>query len=274
MFLSRNYSVFAWYCCDRKSRAAYTQSFALWQQATIEFACHDHSIIACSRHTYEWCCSSRTSRSLWITHSTQHLRRGCNSIINKAHFYEVCNVTFVQQPSLTLWILVKINGLTNFTHRLLFKVWASLGWNNSCTPLCNSLIFSHLFGVFFVPTTQLPILVYPFTRFSIKCQRPCIDLEQWFSTWSRWTTDAPPGISSGLQSSINRSWNIPFSSLTYVQYRFSTDCSWGVSKAKWSVGHLFWKDGPWAKKGYNHWPRARAVEPILKFQAPAPAPGI
>jgi len=31
------------YCCDRKSWAAYAQSFALWQQATIEFTCHDHS---------------------------------------------------------------------------------------------------------------------------------------------------------------------------------------------------------------------------------------
>ena len=38
------------YCCDRKSLAAYAQSFALWQQATVEFTCHDHSIIACSRH--------------------------------------------------------------------------------------------------------------------------------------------------------------------------------------------------------------------------------
>jgi len=32
------------YCCDRKSRAAYAQSFELWQQATIEFTCHDHSL--------------------------------------------------------------------------------------------------------------------------------------------------------------------------------------------------------------------------------------
>jgi len=31
------------YCCDRKSRAAYAQSFALSQQATVEFTCHDHS---------------------------------------------------------------------------------------------------------------------------------------------------------------------------------------------------------------------------------------
>ena len=33
---------FSWYCCDRKSRAAYAQSFVLWQQATIEFTSHDH----------------------------------------------------------------------------------------------------------------------------------------------------------------------------------------------------------------------------------------
>jgi len=31
------------YCCDRKSQVTYAQSFALWQQATIEFTCHDHS---------------------------------------------------------------------------------------------------------------------------------------------------------------------------------------------------------------------------------------
>ena len=54
------------YCCDRKSRVAWAQSFALWQQAMIEFTCHDHSIIACSRHIYVWCCSSHTSRSWWI----------------------------------------------------------------------------------------------------------------------------------------------------------------------------------------------------------------
>jgi len=41
----------------------YAQSCALWQQATIEFTCHDHSIIACLRRIYVWCCSSRTSRS-------------------------------------------------------------------------------------------------------------------------------------------------------------------------------------------------------------------
>jgi len=37
-------------CCDRKARAAYVQSFALWQQATTVFTCHDNSIITCSCH--------------------------------------------------------------------------------------------------------------------------------------------------------------------------------------------------------------------------------
>jgi len=37
------FAVLSWRCCDRQSRAAYAQSFALWQQATIEFTCHDHS---------------------------------------------------------------------------------------------------------------------------------------------------------------------------------------------------------------------------------------
>jgi len=40
------------FCCDQKAQAASAQSFTLWQQATIEITCHDHSIIACSRHIY------------------------------------------------------------------------------------------------------------------------------------------------------------------------------------------------------------------------------
>ena len=58
-------------------RCCYVQS--LTSLVSPEITRHDHSIIACSRHIYEWCCSSRTSRSWWITHSTQHHRRGCNT---------------------------------------------------------------------------------------------------------------------------------------------------------------------------------------------------
>jgi len=50
------------------------------QIISAELPRHDHSTIACSRHIYEWCCSSRTSRWWETTHSTQHHRRGCNNI--------------------------------------------------------------------------------------------------------------------------------------------------------------------------------------------------
>jgi len=39
-------------CCDRNARAACAQSFALWQQATIEITRRDHSITAYSRHAH------------------------------------------------------------------------------------------------------------------------------------------------------------------------------------------------------------------------------
>ena len=63
-----------WQCCDRKSWAACAQSFAPRQQATIEI-----TLLLLVRATYIYFCSSRTSRSWWITQSTQHHRRGCNS---------------------------------------------------------------------------------------------------------------------------------------------------------------------------------------------------
>jgi len=44
------YSYLVVRCCNRKARAAYVQSFTLWQQATIEFTRREHSIIVCSRH--------------------------------------------------------------------------------------------------------------------------------------------------------------------------------------------------------------------------------
>jgi len=40
------------HCCDWKSRAACAQSFAPWQQATIEIMFAIPLTIACSRHIY------------------------------------------------------------------------------------------------------------------------------------------------------------------------------------------------------------------------------
>ena len=39
-----------YFCCDRKSRAACAQSFAPWQQATIEIMLAISLTIACSRY--------------------------------------------------------------------------------------------------------------------------------------------------------------------------------------------------------------------------------
>jgi len=60
-----------------RARYCYVQS--LTSLVSPEITRHDHSIIACTRHIYVWCCSSRTSRSWWSTQSTQHHWRGSNS---------------------------------------------------------------------------------------------------------------------------------------------------------------------------------------------------
>jgi len=69
----------------------YVKSFT--SLVSPEITRHDHSFIACSRHIYVWCCSSRTPRSWWITQSTQHHRRGCNSAVTR--MWRSCRV----QPS-------------------------------------------------------------------------------------------------------------------------------------------------------------------------------
>jgi len=78
--------------CDRKSRAAYAQGFALWQQATVEITRRDHSIIPCSRHI----------NMVFFFHAhpvrgesdilTQRHRRGCNALPN---------ITDIAPPKLT-----------------------------------------------------------------------------------------------------------------------------------------------------------------------------
>ena len=76
----------------------YVQSFT--SSVSPKITRHDHSIIACSRHIYLWCCSSRTSRSWWITQSTQHHRRGCNSS-NASFEWLDFDVSLTQQ---NLWL--------------------------------------------------------------------------------------------------------------------------------------------------------------------------
>ena len=65
------------FCSDRKSRTACAQSFALWQQATIDITCHIHSIIACSRQV----CTGAVLRAHPVRGEShiQRQRRDCNN---------------------------------------------------------------------------------------------------------------------------------------------------------------------------------------------------
>jgi len=72
------------------------------------------TIIASSRHVYVWCCSSRTSRSWWITQSTQHHRRGCNSSnVDDATLRFCWYLSFVSW--LVLWSGICLPVLLSFT---------------------------------------------------------------------------------------------------------------------------------------------------------------
>jgi len=51
-------------------RAACAQSFAPWQQATIEIMCHNLSYYCLLTLHIQWYYSSHTSRSWWITQTT------------------------------------------------------------------------------------------------------------------------------------------------------------------------------------------------------------
>jgi len=80
-----------------RARYCYVQS--LTSLVSPEITRHDHSMIACSRHVYVWCYSSCTSRSWWITQSTQHHRRGCNSTYKSSHFQRTlrCHLVSTKQ---------------------------------------------------------------------------------------------------------------------------------------------------------------------------------
>jgi len=81
------------FCCDQKVRAASAQSFTLWQQATIEFTCHDHSIIACSCHT---CGDVLRTHSIRGELRIQHNTSGevATILMNIKLMYLVCLVTY------------------------------------------------------------------------------------------------------------------------------------------------------------------------------------
>jgi len=120
-------------------------------QALLEVTHQDHSIgitlLLLVRATYIYFCSSRTSRSWWITQSTQRHRRGCNihnfyfekagnkqfwrftPVINENHqffhgFYVICTICLLALSSAywaetqvwlgaSNWVYVKWNQIVN-----------------------------------------------------------------------------------------------------------------------------------------------------------------
>ena len=65
------------HCCDRKSRAACAQCFAPRQQATTEIMRRNLSYYCLLALHIQWCYSSRTSRSWWITQPTVAPSNSC-----------------------------------------------------------------------------------------------------------------------------------------------------------------------------------------------------
>jgi len=96
-------------CCDRKSRAACAQSFAPWQQATIQSMCRNLSyycLLAPPIHIFVFR-PHPVRGDWWITQSTQHHRRGCNNIspfYNEPHRSHVLCVKAELGTSFTSWL--------------------------------------------------------------------------------------------------------------------------------------------------------------------------
>jgi len=92
-----------------KARAACAQSFALWQQATIEFTCHDHSIIACSCHICGVFLHAHP------VHGESHISTQRHQRLQHYHEFTQENNTFIRSPSflssLTFFCLTSIKRL-------------------------------------------------------------------------------------------------------------------------------------------------------------------
>ena len=76
-----------------------------------------------------------------------------SSIFESLHCYicrtTECSTSFraMIERFVTFWILVKINGLTNLSHKLTFKTWSSLVWETPCAIFdnlgCSLICFCH-----------------------------------------------------------------------------------------------------------------------------------
>ena len=98
------------YCCDRKSRAACAQSFAPWQQATIEIMLAISVTVAFSRYTYDGVilrAHGRTKRTKNAYTGVQKERTIFNCIWTSGEKGSqlVCCTIFLSQLSLNVFVI-------------------------------------------------------------------------------------------------------------------------------------------------------------------------
>jgi len=112
-----------------------------------------------------------------------------DDIVNKPPIHELALLLLQNNPVFTLWIPVKINILANLTHKLIFKAWSTLVWNNSYSLFVvffeishSAFSSSHLFWPF-SPPSDLAMLITPYSANAlfesyqhVPCQRECIAL--------------------------------------------------------------------------------------------------
>ena len=138
---------FPWYCCDRKSRAACAQSFAPWQQATIEIMLAISLTIACSRYTYDGVilpAHPARGESHNQRNTTGEVATVPGTEESASNF--VFNIKFVFRSRRSIYVLRGIfficlslseNGFINA------KIWSSLTKSQKrlSNESCNNLIF-------------------------------------------------------------------------------------------------------------------------------------
>jgi len=132
-------------CCDRKSRAAYAQSYTLWQQATIEFTCHDHSLgtlVIMFNRSHVNIGRASTPRSLFYCFFAPHI----SIVLFFTHIPFVVNHTIKATPPERLQ-QHPLLFTTNRTNRTLFVWRLNSAWPShpglstillTCLSLCNT----------------------------------------------------------------------------------------------------------------------------------------
>jgi len=189
-------------CCDRKSRAACAQSFALWQQATIEITQRDHSITACSRHMY--IVFFFTQIPFVVNHTlTQRHRRGCNMEIKSilVKHYTRFKASFKKSDLILNWFGVTLTGTFTFFERLV-PALISKGW--ACcvdTDVFEKYLYQCIRSLIVFCLTVIWEWQQTFERFDFPWNRPNFDANE-----PMFFVKCALEISNGIEHTRHRCW--------------------------------------------------------------------